>query len=115
LLKEEHRSCHTSSTQQNQALNSLKQEKRTIEHDRRNITTEIEQLKASNTTLEQLLKPKEDVIVSLNRENQMLSAVNQGNQQGANTMAETFQNLLQGKTNEIELLKQNMDHLLADE
>jgi chromosome segregation ATPase len=78
LLKEEHRSCHTSSTQQTQALNSLNQEKQTIEHDRRNTTTEIERLKASNTTLEQLLKSKEYVIVSLNRENQMLSAVNHG-------------------------------------
>jgi hypothetical protein len=65
--------------------------------------------------LEHLLKSKEDTIIYLNRENQLLSTANHGNQQGANDMVETLKSLLQGKNNETELLKQNMDHLLANE
>jgi predicted nucleic acid-binding Zn-ribbon protein len=87
LLENKH--C-TSSVQQTQTLNTLEQEKQTIKQDKRNTVNEMERLKASFTTLEQLLKAKEDTIVLLNRENKMLSLLNQGNQQGANTMVETF-------------------------
>jgi hypothetical protein len=75
----------------------------------------MERIKSSYTTLKKLLKAKEDTIMSLNRENQILSTVNQGNEQGANEMVDTLKALLQGKNNEIELLKQNMEHLLANE
>jgi hypothetical protein len=44
-----------------------------MEQNKANTTNETERLKASNSTLEQLLKSKEDVIMSLNRANQMLS------------------------------------------
>jgi chromosome segregation ATPase len=96
-------------------LQSLKQEKQTMEQDKRNITNEMERLKSSYTTLEQLLKAKEDTIISLNRENQMLLAANQKSQQGANEMIDTLKNLLQAKTSQAELLKQNMEHVLDKE
>jgi hypothetical protein len=114
-LENESRTYRTSSIQQNQTLNLLKQEKQTMEQDKTNATNEMERLKVSNITLEQLLKSKEDTIVSLNRENQTLLKANQGNQQGANEMVETLKSLLQSKNNETELLKQNMEHALDKE
>jgi hypothetical protein len=95
-------------------LQSLKQEKQIMEQDKTNTTNEMERLKSSYAILEQLLEAKQDTIMSLKRENQMLSTANQGNQQGANEMVDTLKNLLQSKNNEIELLKQNMEHLLAN-
>jgi chromosome segregation ATPase len=86
LENEQHR-YHRTSMQQTQTLNSLKQEKQTMEQDNTNATNEMERLKSSYTILEQLLKAKEDTIVSLNRENQ-------GNQQGANEMVDTSKSLL---------------------
>jgi hypothetical protein len=115
LLESEKRAYHSTSIQQMQTLNSLRQDNQTAEQDKRNIIYEMERLRASYTTLEQLLKLKEDTIVSLNRENQILSTANHGNQQGANDMVETLKSLFQDKNSEIELLKQNMDHLLANE
>jgi chromosome segregation ATPase len=112
LLEKKH--C-TSSVQRTQTLDALEQEKQTIGQDKRSTVNEMERLKASYTTLEQLLKAKEDTIVLLNRENKMLSTLNQGNQQEANGMAETIRNLLKGKNNEIDLLKQNMEHALDKE
>jgi chromosome segregation ATPase len=114
-LENESRTYRTSSIQQNQTLNLLKQEKQTMEQDKTNATNEMERLKVSNITLEQLLKSKEDTIVSLNRENQTLLKANQGNQQGANEMVETLKSLLQSKNNETELLKQNMENALDKE
>jgi hypothetical protein len=58
--------------------------------------------------LEQLLKSREDVIMSLNRENQ-------GNQQGANEMVDTLKSLLQSKNNEIELNNLKMENALDKE
>jgi hypothetical protein len=75
----------------------------------------MERLKSSYTTLEQLLKSKQDAIVSLNRENQMLSTANQGNQQGANEMVDTLKSLLQAKNSEIELNNLKMEHALDKE
>jgi hypothetical protein len=86
-----------------------------MEQSRKDTSNKMERLKSSYTTLEQLLKSKQDTIVSLNRENQMLSTANQGNQQGANEMVDTLKNLLEAKTSETELLKQNMEHVLDKE
>ncbi|KAI8880935.1 hypothetical protein K501DRAFT_275067 [Backusella circina FSU 941] len=102
----------------------LQQEKTTLKYDKiRTLENEnstyrtaslnqiqkLETLIQEKATWEQLLKSKEDIIVSLNRENNLLSvAANQGNQQGTNEMVETLKSLLQAKTNEIELLKQNI-------
>jgi chromosome segregation ATPase len=115
LLENEQHGYHRMSIQQTQTLNSLKQEKQTTEQSRKDTSNEMERLKSSYTTLEQLLKSKQDTIVSLNRENQMLSTANQGNQQGANEMVDTLKSLLEAKTSETELLKQNMEHVLDKE
>jgi hypothetical protein len=111
LLKQDK---NTIESQANQ-IESLKQEEKTKEQERKNIINEMERLKSSYSTLEQLLKSKEDTIVFLNRENKMLSTVNQGNQQGATGTVDTLKKLLQAKTNETELIKQNMELLLANE
>jgi chromosome segregation ATPase len=115
VLENEQHGHHRTSIQQTQTLNSLKQEKQTMEQERMGATNEVERLKSSYVILEQLLIAKQDTIMSLKRENQMLSTANQGNQQGANEMVDTLKTLLQSKNNEIELLKQNMEHLLANE
>jgi chromosome segregation ATPase len=115
VLENEKHGHHRKSIQQTQMLNSLKQNKQTMEQDKTNTANEMERLKSSYSTLEQLLKSKEDTIMSLNRENQMLSTASQGNQQGANDMVDTLKDLLKGKNNEIDLLKQNTEHLLANE
>jgi chromosome segregation ATPase len=115
LLESEKREYRATTIQQAQTLSTLEQEKQALEQDKRNTIIEMERLKSSYTILEQLLKSKEDVILSLNRENQTLSTANQGNQQGANDMVDTLKDLLKGKNNEIDLLKQNTEHLLANE
>jgi chromosome segregation ATPase len=114
-LENEKHGHHRTSIQQTQTLNSLKQEKQTMEQSRKNTSNEMERLKSSYTILEQLLKSKEDTIVSLNRENQMLSTANQGNQQGANEMVDTLKSLLQSKNSEIELNSLKMEHALDKE
>jgi hypothetical protein len=96
-------------------LQSLKQEKETMEQEKMSTTNEMERLNASKSTLEQLLKAKEDTIMSLKRENQMLSTANQGNQQGANEMVDTLKILLQVKNSEIELNNLKMEHALDKE
>lgn len=105
----------SSSLQHTQSLKSLKKEKDTIEQDKRQTINEMDRLKMLNMTLEQSLKSKDDTIASLNRENQNLSTTNQGHQQRTTEMTETYKNLLQSKGNEMELLKQNMELLLANE
>jgi chromosome segregation ATPase len=115
ILENKKRTNQSTPMQQTQALKALEQEKQMMEQYNANTINEIERLKASHATLEQLLKAKEDTIASLNRENLMLSTANQGNQQGATGMVETLKNLLQAKTSETELLKHNMEHLLANE
>jgi hypothetical protein len=106
-VSEKHEYCATT-IQQAQTLNALEQ-------DKRNTDNEMERLKASYMTLQQLLKSKENVIVSLNLENQILSTVNQGNRQGATDTVDSLKNLLQAEANETELVKQNMELLLANE
>jgi chromosome segregation ATPase len=108
VLENEQHGYHRMSIQQTQMLNSLKQEKQTTEQSRKDTSNEMERLKSSYTILEQLLKAKEDVIMSLNRENQ-------GNQQGANEMVDTLKSLLQAKNNEIELNNLKMEHALDKE
>ncbi|KAI8880719.1 hypothetical protein K501DRAFT_275329 [Backusella circina FSU 941] len=98
-----------------QRLNSLNHEKATLEQRKQYTDTEMDRLRASFTTLEQLLKSKEDTIVLLNRENQTLSTAIQGNQQGTNEMVETLKSLLQAKSNELELNKSNMKLVLDKE
>jgi chromosome segregation ATPase len=107
-LENEQHGHHRTSIQQTQILNSLRQEKKTMEQDKTNTTNEMEPLKSSYSTLKQLLKAKEDAIMSLNRENQ-------GNQQGANQMVDTLKSLLQAKNNEIELNNLKMEHALDKE
>jgi chromosome segregation ATPase len=107
-LENEQHGHHRMSIQQTQTLNSLKQDKQVMEQDKTNATNEMERLKSSYAILEQLLKAKEDVIMSLNRENQ-------GNQQGANEMVDTLKSLLEAKTSETELLKQKMENALDKE
>jgi hypothetical protein len=80
----------------------------TMEQNKTNTTNEMKRLKPSYTILEQLLKSKEDTIVSLNRENQ-------GNHQGANEMVDTLKSLLQAKNNEIELNNLKMENALDKE
>jgi hypothetical protein len=82
-----------------------------LERNKTQVNIEIERLKASNTSLEQLLKSKEDATLSLNGENKNLSTANQY----IIEMVETQKSLLQAKTNEMELWRQNMEHLLANE
>jgi chromosome segregation ATPase len=108
VLENEQHGHHRTSIQQTQTLNLLKQEKQTMEQDKTNTVNEMERLKSSYAILEQLLKSNQDTIASLNRENQ-------GNQQGANEMVDTLKSLLQAKTCETELLKQNMEHTLDQE
>jgi chromosome segregation ATPase len=108
VLENEQHGHHRMSIQQTQTLNSLKQEKQTMEQDKTNTTNEMERLKSSYAILEQLLKAKEDVIMSLNRENQ-------GNQQGANEMVDTLKSLLQSKNNEIEFNNLKMENALDKE
>jgi hypothetical protein len=114
-LESEKAAYHSKSLQQTQIIDSLKQAKETIEQDKRSTMNELEQLKASYTTLEQSLKAKEDTIVLLNRENQMILTENQGNQQGANEMVDTLKSLLQAKNNEIELSNLKMENALDKE
>jgi hypothetical protein len=82
-----------------------------LEKNKTQASIEIERLKASNTSLEQLLKSKEDATVSLNGENKNLSTANQFIME----MVETQKSFLQAKTNEMELLRQNMERQLANE
>jgi chromosome segregation ATPase len=111
LLESEKVAYHSTSMQQTQIIDSLKQEKQMVEQVKTSAINELEQLKASYTTLEQLLKAKEDTIIALNRENQMLSTVNQGNQQGPTDMVETLKNLLQNMENLSANEKQRIDAL----
>jgi hypothetical protein len=90
-------------------MERLKAFNTTLAQSKQDTRIEIEQLKASSTNLEQLLKSKEDVTVSLNGENKNLSTANQF----IIEMVETQKSLLKTKTNEMELLRQNMKHLLA--
>jgi chromosome segregation ATPase len=115
VLENEQHGHHITSIQQTQILNSLKQNKQTMEQDKTNTTNEMERLKSSYSILEQLLKSKQDTIVSLNRENQTLSTANQGNQQGANEMVDTLKSLLQSKNNEIELNNLKTENALDKE
>jgi chromosome segregation ATPase len=108
VLENEQHGHHRTSIQQTQMLNSLKQDKQVMEQDKTNTANEMERLKSSYAILEQLLKAKEDVILSLNRENQ-------GNQQGANEMVDTLKSLLQSKNNGIELNNLKMEHALDKE
>ncbi|KAI8886842.1 hypothetical protein K501DRAFT_330977 [Backusella circina FSU 941] len=114
-LETELRVYRTASLNQTQKLETLKQEKEALEQWKQYANTEIASLKGSKATLEHLLKSKEDTIISLNHENQALSTANQGNQQGTNKTTETLKNLLKAKNNETELLKQNMEHVSANE
>jgi chromosome segregation ATPase len=114
-LENEQHGYHRTSIQQTQTLNSLKQEKQMMEQDKTNTANEMERLKSSYVILEQLLKAKEGTIMSLNRENQLLSTANQGNQQGANEMVDTLKSLLQAKNSEIELNNLKMENALDKE
>jgi chromosome segregation ATPase len=114
-LENEQHGYHRMSIQQTQTLNSLKQEKQMMEQDKTNTANEMERLKSSYTILEQLLKAKEGTIMSLNRENQLISTANQGNQQGANEMVDTLKSLLQAKNSEIELNNLKMENALDKE
>jgi peptidoglycan hydrolase CwlO-like protein len=114
LLESEKVAYHSTSMQQTQIIDSLKQEKQMVEQVKTSAINELEQLKASYTTLEQLLKAKEDTIASLNRENLMLSTVNQGNQQGPTDMVDTLKNLLQNMENLSANEKQRIDALEED-
>jgi hypothetical protein len=96
-------------------LQSLKQEKETMEQEKMSTTNEMGRLNASKSTLEQLLKAKQDTIVLLNRENQLISTANQGNQKGANEMVDTLKSLLQSKNSEIELNNLKMENALDKE
>ncbi|KAI8886815.1 hypothetical protein K501DRAFT_308506 [Backusella circina FSU 941] len=96
-------------------ISALENENRTYRTSSIQRTQQLETLHHEKATLEQLLKLKEDTIVLLNRENNLLSTANQGNQQGTNEMTETLKSLLQAKTNETELLKQNMELVSANE
>jgi chromosome segregation ATPase len=110
-LENENRIHRTTSLTQTQKIETLNHEKATLEQNKTQANIEIDRLKASNTSLEQLLKSKEDATVSLNGENKNLSTANQF----IIEMVETQKSLLQAKTNEMELLRQNMEHLLANE
>jgi hypothetical protein len=81
----------------------------------KNQDVELQSLKQEKQTMEQLLKAKEDTIMSLNRENQMLLTANQKSQQGANKMVDTLKNLLQAKNSEIELNNLKMENALDKE
>jgi chromosome segregation ATPase len=110
-LQNERRIHRTSSLRQTQNIETLNHEKATLEQNKMQAIIEMERLKTSNTSLEQLLKSKEDVMASLNGENKNLSTSNQF----IIEMVETQKSLLQAKTNEMELLRQNMELLLANE
>jgi hypothetical protein len=131
-LENENRIHRTSSVQHTQKLETLNHEKNTLEQNKIRTSIEMEQLKASNmdllqskqaagneidrlkstvTNLEKILKSKEDATTSLSGENKNLSTTNQFTIE----MMETQKSLLQAKTNEMELLRQNMERQLADE
>jgi hypothetical protein len=71
------------------------------------MSIEMERLKASDASLEQLLKSKQGATVSLHGEDKNLPTANQFTME----MMETQKTLLQAKTNEVELLRQNMERL----
>jgi hypothetical protein len=110
-LENKNRTHHASSLSQMQMLETLNHEKTTFEQNKIQSVIEMEQLKASNASLEHLVKSKEDTIISLNGENKHLSTTNQL----VTEMMETQKALLQAKTNEMELLRQSMERQLADE
>jgi hypothetical protein len=110
-LENEMRTYRTSSLKQIQKLETLNHDKNTLEQNKMQASLEIERLKASNVDLEQLLKSKEDTTTSLNGENKNLSTANQF----IIEMMDTQKSLLQARTNEMELLRQNMERQLQDE
>jgi chromosome segregation ATPase len=123
-LENEKRTYHASSLKQAQTLEVLNHENATLEQNKVNTNIEIERLKKSNVTLEQNneyanteIKRLEvsnaslqDATMSLKAEIKSLSAANQFMTE---TM-ETQKTLLLAKTNEMELLQQNMEHLLEN-
>jgi arsenate reductase-like glutaredoxin family protein len=109
-LQNENRIHRTSSLRQTQKIETLNHEKATLEQNKMQASIEMKRLKTSNMSLEQLLKSKEDAMASLNEEKKPLSTANQF----IIEMVETQKSLLQVKTNEMELLRQNMEHLLAN-
>jgi chromosome segregation ATPase len=111
ILQNENRIHRTSSLRQTQKIETLNHEKATLEQNKMQASIEMERLKTSNTSLEQLLKSKKDAMASLNGENKNLSTANQF----IIEMVETQKSLLQAKTKEMALLRQNMEHLLANE
>jgi chromosome segregation ATPase len=111
----EKRASHLIFIQQNDSINALKQEKQSLEQDKKHRIDEMERLKVTSANTEQLLTSKDDAMASLKRENQTLCATNERNQQETNEVVETFKSLLDAKTNEYDLLKQNMEHLLMNE
>ncbi|KAI8882174.1 hypothetical protein K501DRAFT_102125 [Backusella circina FSU 941] len=96
ILENEKRFYHSSYTQQTQRLNSLMPEKLTMEQERNHTIDEMERLRSSFTTLEQLLKSKEDAMLSLYSE------------QEVNGIMETLTSLLQAKGSEVKLSKSNV-------
>lgn len=110
-LENENRTYHASSLTQIQTIEMLDHEIIIFGQNKIQSVIEMEQLKTSNASLEQLLKSKEDATTSLNGENKNLSTTNQL----ITGMVETQKVLLQAKANEMELLRQNMERQLADE
>lgn len=111
----EKRASHSTFIQQNDSINALKKEKQSLEQDKKHRIDEMERLKVTSANTEQLLTSKDDAMVSLKRENQTLCATNERNQKETNEVVETLKSLLDAKTNEYDLLKQNMEHLLVNE
>jgi hypothetical protein len=110
-LQNENRIHRTSSLRHKQKKETLNHEKATLEQNKMQASIEMDRLKTSNTSLEQLLKSKEDATAPLNGENKNLSTANQF----IIEMVETQKSLQQAKTKEMALLRQNMEHLLANE
>jgi arsenate reductase-like glutaredoxin family protein len=76
-LQNENRIHRTSSLRQTQNIETPNHEKATLEQNKMQASIEMERLKTSNTSLEQLLKSKEDAMASLNGENKNLSTSSQ--------------------------------------
>jgi hypothetical protein len=108
ILSADDKQRYTKPVNNSDEILELKKQIQLLKQDKTNTANEMERLKSSYTILEQLLKSKEDVILSLNRENQ-------GIQQGANEMVDTLKSLLQSKNNEIELNNLKMEHALDKE
>jgi hypothetical protein len=100
-------------------IDTLERENKSLQalsiQERQSVINEMQLLKMTNINMEQQLKDKNSIIDSLKQENQALQTASKDNTEEASKMITTLESLLQSKTSEIKLLKQNMNYVLKSE